>query len=309
MKLIKSKAELIQQGEGLSGLYSHIELCGRTCYKSEDKITDESATVFIQNLIGRGHTAMLEHGTVYLEVADGAVDNEWVNKYAVNPYSRIVPYTNEVGNFWCITTNLRVINENGWDEDLNYMVEPSEYHVKRYSFKLTTSIGVTRELNRHRSHSIAEQSTRYCNYSTDKFDNQVSFCKPSWLNLNLGIYEVVTNKNNTKDISGDGYVKDVQNYDSDNLFLGNCIYCEDTYMNLLENGWQPQQAREVLPLCTATEIIHTAFEDDWKHFFDLRYFEKTGKVHPNMLELATMMKEECEKANIWNNIIKDNNEN
>jgi thymidylate synthase (FAD) len=143
MKLIKSKAELIQQREGLSGLYSHIELCGRTCYKSEDKMTDASAIVFVQHLIGRGHTAMLEQGTVYLEVANGAVDVNWINKYAVNPYSRIVPYTNEVGNFWCVTTNLRVINENGWDEDLNYLVEPNEYHEKRYTFKLTTDRGVS----------------------------------------------------------------------------------------------------------------------------------------------------------------------
>ena len=153
-----------------------------------------------------------------------------------------------------------------------------------------------------RTLSILEQSTRYCNYSKDKFDNQVSFCKPSWLDLNLGIYEVITNNDNTKDIADDGYRKDVRDYDPDNLFLGNCLYCEDTYMNLLESDQKPQQAREILPLCTATEAIYTGFTHDWKHFFDLRYFETTGKVHPNMLELSTKMKEAAEKAGIWENI-------
>jgi thymidylate synthase (FAD) len=143
MNLIESKVEFLPQGVDIEDIYKQIEICGRTCYKSEDKMTDKSATVFIQNLIKRGHTAMLEQGTVYLEVADEAVDNEWINKYAVNPYSKIVPYTNEVGNFWCVTTNLRVINENGWDEDLNYLVEPTEHHEKRYTFKLTTDRGVS----------------------------------------------------------------------------------------------------------------------------------------------------------------------
>lgn len=305
MKLVESKAELIQQEEGLSGLYRHIELCGRTCYKSEDKITDDSAPIFVDNLIKRGHTAMLEHGTVYLEVANEAVGFDWISKYANNPYSRVIPYTNEVGKFWCVTTNLRVIHENGWDKDLDYLVEPNEHHVKRYTFKLTTSIGVTRELNRHRIHSIAEQSTRYCNYSKDKFDNQISFCKPSWLVLNTGEYECLVMNDRSVVIAGDGFLKDFQHsMDEETVFLDFCLYSEQHYMKLIKAGWAPQQARELLPLCTATEIIHTAFEDDWKHFFDLRYFEKTGKVHPNMLELTTKMKEECEKAGIWTTILE-----
>ena len=309
MKLIKSKVELIQQGEGLSGLYSHIEFCGRTCYKSEDKITEASAIVFIQNLIGRGHTAMLEQGTVYLEVADEAVDNEWVNKYAVNPYSRIVPYTNEVGNFWCVTTNFRVINENGWDEDLNYLVEPTEHHEKRYTFKLTTDRGVSHELVRHRVFSFAQESTRYCNYSKDKFGNELTFICPSWLNLNLGRYEFITKEGETVSIAGDGYFKSSLDTDKDVRILKSMLDSEEAYIGLLAEGCSPQEARQVLPNTLKTEICMTGFASDWKKFFALRYFEVTGKAHPDMKLLATMMKEECEKANIWNDIIKDNNEN
>lgn len=309
MRLIKSKAELLQQKDGLSGLYSHIELCGRTCYKSEDKITDVSATLFIQNLIKRGHTAMLEQGTVYLEVANGAVDVNWIDKYAINPYSRIIPCINEGRNFWCITTNYRVIVENGWEEDLNYLVEPSEHHEKRYTFKLTTDRGVSHELVRHRVFSFAQESTRYCNYSKDKFGNELTFICPSWLELNLGSYEFIVKEDGPADIAGDGYLKSTLDTNKDVWILQVMLNAELSYKGLLAEGCSPQEARQVLPNALKTEICMTGFASDWKKFFDLRYFEVTGKAHPDMKLLATMMKEECEKANIWNDIIKEKNEN
>ena len=87
-----------------------------------------------------------------------------------------------------VTLNYRHIVENGWIDDLQYLCDPTEHHERRYTFKVTTSIGVTRELNRHRVNSIAEQSTRYCNYSKDKFGNEVTFCIPSWMNIPEGSY-------------------------------------------------------------------------------------------------------------------------
>lgn len=144
MRLIESKAVLLQQGVGLTGLYKHIEVCGRTCYKSEDKITKTSSEQFVENLIKREHTAMLEHGTVYLKAANSKVDEEWVNKYVLNPYSRVVPYTDKKGvNYWGVTTNLRVIHENNWYDDLKLRCNPTEHHEKRYTFKLTTDRGVS----------------------------------------------------------------------------------------------------------------------------------------------------------------------
>jgi thymidylate synthase (FAD) len=317
MKLIKSKAELIWQGESLDDLFKHIEACGRVPYKSEAKSdgTIECAMAFVEKMIKSRHNAVLEHGTVYLHCF-GSEDE--LKKYSNNSYSAyksvydhkevcqgdVDYYSHEY-----VTTNYRVLVENGWLDDLKYICAPTEHHVKRYTFKVLTSIGVTREFNRHRKNSILEMSTRYCNFSTDKFDNQVSFCKPSWLDLNLGTYERVDNNKDLGDVVGDGYIKNVSNRDEDNLFLTSCLFAEDTYKELLEDGWKPQQAREILPLCTATEVVYTGFAADWKHFFNLRFFETTGKVHPNMMELSTKMKEECEKAGIWNNIIKDNNEN
>ena len=291
MKLIESKAEYLPQAivpsaspEGiLEGIYKQIELAGRTCYKSLDKVTDSSAKPFVDRMISSKHTAMLEHGTVYLktyrnfEFEHNIELTEYSNsleKYSINNYSK---YT-EDSNYAYVVTNYRVLVENNWLDDLQYLCNPTEHHEKRYTFKLTTSIGVTRELNRHRVNSIAEQSTRYCNYSKDKFNNEVTFCKPVW-------------------------APDYDETDWDR-FLKALWDAENAYLGLINQGWQPQQAREILPLCTASEIVHTAFASDWRFFFDLRLFGKTGAPHPNMLHLAKLMKAEAEKQGIWEDIMK-----
>lgn len=143
MKLIKPKAELIEQASGLNGIYKQIELAGRTCYKSEDKITDDSAKGFVDRMIKSNHLAMLEHGTVYLKYPE----SEDFVKYHENKFSSINLMKNED---FAITTNYRVLVENNWLDDLQYICEPTGYHEKRYTFKVTTSIGVTREFNRHK---------------------------------------------------------------------------------------------------------------------------------------------------------------
>ena len=274
MRLIKPKAELLLQQPGLEGVYKQIELAGRTCYKSTDKITEDSAKPFIDRMINSKHTAMLEHGTVYLIIKWWHIFKFF--KYLLNPYSKIL-------KFKYITTNLRVIKEHNWDNDLKYICEPTEYHEKRYTFRLITSIGVTRELNRHRVNSIAEQSTRYCNYSKDKFGNEVTFCLPNW-------------------VSSTEYTEMTP---EERIFFRSCEHAEYDYLRLISKGWKPQEAREVLSLCTATEIIHTAFVSDWKHFFDLRYFGKTGAPHPNMVELAGLMAKEADKYGIWNELCNE----
>lgn len=306
MKLIKPKAELLLQQPGLEGVYKQIELAGRTCYKSTDKITEDSAKPFVDRMIKSNHLAMLEHGTVYLIIKWWHIFKFF--KYLLNPYSKI-------RKFKYITTNLRVIKEHNWDNDLKYICEPTEYHEKRYTFRLTTSIGVTRELNRHRVNSIAEQSTRYCNYSKDKFGREVTYCIPSWMNIpesNAYWADGLNYRIQPNDLSKETYAVRPNDYFTTeeamvyNLWLHSLEISENDYMELLKLGWQSQQAREVLPLCTATEIIHTAFESDWKHFFDLRYYGTTGKPHPNMVELSTLMKTEAEKHNIWDNIHNEN---
>lgn len=306
MKLIESKAEILQQKGGLDGLYKHIELCGRTAYKSEDKITIDSAKPFVERMIKSKHGTVLEHNAVYLKMSDATNDeNYWILVHS--PYAETVYH--DGWNY--ITTNLRAIIElfpNIWNGFLNtYICEPTEYHIKRYTFKVTTSIGVSREFNRSRSLSVVEQSTRWCNYTKDKFDNQISFCKPTWLNLNLGQYELLLNPDRVWDnhIAGDGYLKSCVELSLDVYFLKRCLEIEMDYKQLIEIfKYTPQQAREILPLCTATEVCYTGFSSDWRHFFDLRLFEKTGKVHPNAKYAAQLMKEAAEKAGIWEDIMK-----
>ena len=308
MKLIKPKAELLLQQSGLEGVYEQIELAGRTCYRSTNKITEDSAKPFVDRMIKSNHLAMLEHGTVYLIIKWWHIFKFF--KYLLNPYSK-------VRKFKYITTNLRVIKEHNWDNDLKYICEPTEYHEKRYTFRLTTSIGVTRELNRHRVNSIAEMSTRYCNYSKDKFGREVTFCIPSWLNIPEGDaywYDGINYRIQPKNdpnfeaaISvrpGDYFTK--EQAEELDVWLNSLDVAEHHYMNLISKGWQPQQAREVLPLCTATEIIHTAYTSDWKHFFDLRYFGKTGAPHPNMVELTGLMAKEVDKYGIWKELCNQN---
>ena len=320
MRLIKPEAKLLLQQPGLEGVYKQIELAGRTCYKSTDKITEDSAKPFVDRMINSNHLAMLEHGTVYLEFLceqpinvihndgtsnvydDTEIYNSLVNKYTKNSYSKVNErYTGLGGYAVYITTNLRVLVENDWLDDLKYICEPTEYHEKRYTFKVITSIGVTRELNRHRVNSIAEQSTRYCNYSKDKFGGEVTFCIPSWLDLKEGSYnwlDYYSNEFRVVDLSSP----------IEDQFIAYLFTVSNQYVELVDQGWKPQQAREVLPLCTATEAVYTAFASDWQHFFDLRYFGKTGAPHPNMVELAGLMAKEASENGIWNELCTENTE-
>lgn len=165
MRLIKPSFEILEQKPGLDGLLQHIERCGRTCYKSEDKITEESAPKFVDMLVKRGHTAMVEHGTVYLKydiIEHGSMNLP--NKYHFNKYSVVtinneplhgyeIPEYREKFNrhtYAYITTNYRVLLQNDWLDDLKYQCEPTEHHVKRITVKFVCDRGVSHEFVRHK---------------------------------------------------------------------------------------------------------------------------------------------------------------
>ena len=288
MKLIKPSVEYIPQGD----LYKHIELCSRVCYKSEDKITEDSAHKFVDGLIKAGHLAMLEHATVYLFFSCSPYDNKLyshMGKYNCNPYTKggfIGCDDNEQaedGNYYdimgdeasgnmqfCFTTNYRVLVENDWLDDLQYAVAPFDNHwPKRYTMKFVCDRSVSHELVRHRVFSFAQESQRYCNYSKDKFNHEIMFIDPSWNMWQTAIY------NGIDEFDGDYFnhaLRDAEKY----------------YFKLLDLGWTPQQARSVLPNATKTEIVMTGFEDDWKHFFSLRLRGTTGKPHPDMQYVAQL---------------------
>ena len=270
MKLIDSSINIISQEYSLEGIYKQIERGARICYASESM--GKTAKEFVDSLIKRGHLSPLEHGTVYLHFtapygetclfADLQYSLPEVYKYVIGGYSKVVSNPNCIDYY--VTTNYRHIIEHNWMDDLRYLCKPTKFHEKRLSAEIILSEGIAREFNRHRTFSVSQQSTRYCNFSKDKFGNEMSFIKPYWYNSDKFVTKV---------------------------FESHCKECESEYMWLIKEGLLPQEAREVLPLSTATKVMYTAFESDWKHFFELRC---SPTAHPDAIKLANEIKDVLE---------------
>lgn len=303
MKLINSSVIVKEQESGIDGVYKQIEWAGRHCYKSLDKITENSAKEFVDRMIKLGHGAMLEHGTIYLTI-DGEDPN--LSKIQSNPHTKVnlVPYevlteSNYTISYKAyITTNLRVLVENNLKELLCYQVEPTEHHEKRITAKFICDRGVSHEFVRHRVFSFAQESQRYCNYNKDKFNNELTFIKPTWLNIPTGDYTY-----------WDGDWCDIDNMKiqlpSDNGIADNFLWCLNNagmqYRLLINKGLKPQEARAVLPNATKTELVMTGFESDWEHFFELRC---SGAAHPDAKKLADELKSLMNVKNIELNSVK-----
>ncbi|WCF57365.1 thymidylate synthase, flavin-dependent [Bacteroides phage PhiCrAssBcn1] len=286
MRIIKPSFEIWDQQEGLEGIYKQIERAGRVCYKSEDKITETSAKEFVERMIKSGHGAMLEHGTVYLDVPNSAGDYNLVPFFASNPYSRVVikPSDDRVHNY--VTTNFRVIVENVAEEYipdiLQYLCEPTECHEKRITVRFICDRGVSHEFVRHRVFSFAQESTRYCNYSKDKFQG-VTYIQPPWLDGDI------SNEDGSRfnDVYTDTYLHTLTTAENAYLDLlkqwDNKVPDKRFKSGYKNNPWTPQQARAVLPNSLKTELVMTGFISDWEHFFKLR---DAGNAHPQARELA-----------------------
>ena len=305
MKLIESKAEYIPQEEGLEGIYKAIELAGRTAYHSQNKITPDSAKDFVDRMIKSKHGAALEHGTVYLFYSVSCYDIEGqklVSKYESNPYSKVIcvgvdddepaedgNYYNLIGNEACgneqyvITTNYRTLIENNWLDDLQYLCSPTEFHEKRYTMRFICSRGISHELVRSRTMSFLQESTRYINYSKERHGGEITCIEPSW------DYKYNDNK--------------YEGAEDWNPYIRALYQAESSYFEMIGDGCTPQQARDVLPNATKTELIMTGFASDYRHLFDLRLFEKTGKVHPDMKDLMQKTQKAMQEAGIWENIM------
>jgi len=207
MKLVKQGHQILSRVsiDGIEEL-QRIEIAGRTCYKSEERITPdgESAKRFVKMIIDNGHEAMLEHSSL--------------------------------------------------------------------SVRFICSRGVSHEIVRHRLFSFAQESTRYCNYSKGKFGGECTFIVPpdqDW-GVNADEYE---------ELNADGVIKDIPKWEWHWIL----IMCERQYMRLIELGWTPQEARDVLPNALKTEIVVTGNYREWRHFFKLR----TDKAaHPHIRLLA-----------------------
>lgn len=281
MKLIKQSFEFINQTDfSLVGIKKHIEKCARVSYKSEDKITDTSYEKFVNMLESRGHDRPLEFGTVYLDIPTKNLEPGYeyikaVGKYALNPWS----IKEDFDNHAYISTNYRVIKENHWEDDLQYLCEPTEHHHKRYTVHMILDRGVMDEFRTHVGLSHLAESTRYCNYSKDKFGNEITFIKPCWLDIPLGDYGISS-------LPGDNILG---LHGGAMVFINSLLDAENYYLTLLGEGWTPQQARSVLPLGIKSELISCGFEDAWENFFKRR---DAPDAHPMAQEIAKPMHEE-----------------
>ena len=295
MKLIKQSFEILEQKDfTLKGIKQFIERCGRVCYKSEDRITDTSYEKFVGMLESRDHSRPLEFGTVHLKMPYGifnyiaglCISRGFWNSYWIKHNIDFNSHKDFSNKDMYITTNyryykaLRTLNslchidvENFLDENDNPL------YPKRYTVHMILSRGVMDEFRTHVGLSHLAESTRYCNYSKDKFDNQITFVIPNWCSIKP--------KDNisTRDIY---FGKDFDEETPEYIWL-NALNCtEITYKNLLKGGLTPQQAREVLPLGIKSELISCGFEDAWENFF---YRRCAKDAHPMAREIAIPMQE------------------
>ena len=294
MQLIKPCCEVITEKDPIK----KIEIAGRTCYKSENNITDNSAIKFFDALVKSNHAAMLEHATFVFLVNKKSYEEACRCKFLNATY-------NEQKNRYLISGNLRAINESNLPILLDCLCRESTYSMrlcyadnaaskswsncdnngqeahlidlddladatfeeisthKYTTMRFTTDRGVTHELVRHRLFSFAQESTRYCCYNSDKHGGgNIKFIMPagfdSW-------------------------------YDEDKeAFKAAMQRSEDEYNRMIQRGFTAQQARAVLPNALKTEIVVTGNDAEWQHFFDLRCKGTTGKPHPDMKVIADM---------------------
>lgn len=213
MKLIKS-FYVIESEIDSDEILRAIEVAGRTCYKSEDKITSDSAKEFVRKIIKSGHESVIEHQSL--------------------------------------------------------------------SIRFICDRGVSHELVRHRLASFSQESTRYCNYSNDKFDNSLTFIVPMWIKEDLSDISNSISKTVEYD----------QLSDETKCWIETIEYTEDSYLWLLSSGWTPQQARSILPNSLKTEIIITANLREWRTIFK----QRTSKTaHPQMRELMCPLLDELKE--------------
>lgn len=283
MKLIKQSFEILEQKDfSLIGIKKFIERCGRVCYKSEDRITDDSYEKFVDMLEKRDHARPLEFGTVHLKISSGMLFEEFLQDLVdCKLYNPAWIMYKELPEYTYITTNyrhyLQIIKKCPYIAE--YFTEQDNcYYPSRYTVHMVLSRGVMDEFRTHVSLSHLAESTRYCNYSKDKFGNELTFIQPNWLS--------------------DEHIIDYEEKAEHHPYFAMLKREEQDYFTLINNGWTPQQAREVLPLSVKSELISCGFEDAWENFF---YRRCANDAHPMAREVAIPLQDKFNELGYINN--------
>lgn len=293
MKFKDSDFELIIQRPGIEGGLKLIEKVGRTCYQSEDKITDKSYVSFTDRLIKSQHGAMLEFFTVYLKVPENKFEdslryNDLLAFFESNAWSVV----HVEKDYFLVTTNYRVIKENNLELIMDkFWCEPTKEHQRRTTLRLFISRSISHETVRHRLASLAQSSQRYITYSKEKYGGELEIIIPD------KFYRLAKKYN--LDLEGEELVYKLIDLDPGALvWYKNMVRTEEDYKKLtLEEGWTAQDARDVLNNATGTILNVCMFEKDWEHFFDLRFFGTTGAPDPNMKRITSKILTTLENMN------------
>ena len=285
MKLIQQSFEILEQTDfSLIGIKKFIERCGRVCYKSENKITDDSYEKFVNMLVKRDHARPLEFGTVHLKmyISDFhklrdtlCINNMWNDQWIKYHYA---------GNLTYVTTNYRyylAIIKVFPSAEKDFAPQDDELYPKRYTVHFITSRGIMDEFRTHVGLSHLAESSRYCSYDKNRFGNELTFIIPNWVNTNCP----------NKEQEGPS----VASIEWSTAMLD----AEASYMNLIKIGCTAQEAREVLPLSVKSELISCGFEDAWSNFF---YRRCAKDAHPMAREIATKVRD---KFNEFKNETKE----
>lgn len=323
----------------------HIARCASICYGSKGKrpFNKEKDKKLVENLITSHHLSVLRHDTIYFLIsAEDYKQNDdlYADIITLNNYNAYVNIKFSKTDNCFISINGQWSYENSWfiEKWKQYIISeddikafPTGNNVRRFTFCITTQISTSREFNRVSPNAISEESTRYCNYTKEKFDNNVTICQPFWIDVlnafetqyeatepiekvrfngkNISAYvngKLITKRFSEFDVE---VLSDVKTQQHAKVFLG-YLHKETThYTDMVKYGLVPQEARELLPLCTATTVVYTYSIDEWVKILLLRYYGVTGTPHPNAKIIATKIKYLLEEQgydidNMANNMCK-----
>ena len=281
MRIINPSVEIIKESDPLK----KIELCGRVCYKSEDRITEDSAIKFIQNIIKRGHESVLEHYSIRLVtdflpipsskhirsenyIASG-------NVRAWRDYLRFgTPTARAAGNmlahlYPALFTDLINVDIDTLVIGSFHSLETPDYLTVRF----ICDRGVSHELVRHRVASFSQESTRYCNYS-----GEMTFIKPcfDWArSIPVGVWD-----------AADYAAMAQMEIGPEHYWMWAMDTATHHYNLLTQKGLPPQEARSVLPNSLKTEVVMTATYAEWEAILKLRL---APAAHPQMRQVMQML--------------------
>lgn len=304
MRFVKAKYEIWEPKEcNTKNILEAIERAAKVCYKSEGNIKDGSALPFVKGLIKRGHTSCLEHGSIYLRVNQKKMYEYWTTHQRenekINPYVNFILKCRETINItntfsdyrisgryiangddpaeMYFYTNARFVYEKCpmlfWDiilerelPDFIELFTPSENDpYRRQTVMFTADQRITEEFIRHRIASPNKESTRYCNYSSDKHDNELTFIIPIRLN------NIIHDNDTPVKVFYAGQLR----WQCRNKFIEDpaALIILDEYSdtekryNTLVNihQWRPEEARILLNIGVKADLILTNSLIDWYH--------------------------------------------